>query len=105
MLDQRGPLLPHRWVCGDDEMGRCSWFRQELQSRHERYLLAVPSNTSVRDLRAPDPPYPDHGRRPQVAGLRTEHRPGEHGAVLGVSPYDLFGNVALSHRKPSLQAI
>jgi hypothetical protein len=52
MLDQRGPLLPHAWVAGDDEMGRCSWFRQELRARGERYLLAVPSNTAVRDLRA-----------------------------------------------------
>src|ERR1700722_20283876 len=26
MLDTRGPLLPHAWVAGDDEMGRCSWF-------------------------------------------------------------------------------
>jgi SRSO17 transposase len=26
MLDERGPLLPHAWVAGDDEMGRCSWY-------------------------------------------------------------------------------
>lgn len=66
MLDQRGPSLPHAWISGDDEMGRSSWFRQELRSRHECYLLAVPSNTAVRDLTAPDPPYGGHGRRPQV---------------------------------------
>ncbi|MGG7379229.1 hypothetical protein ACQ7B2_10900, partial [Escherichia coli] len=66
MLDQRGPLLPHAWVSGDDEMGRCSWFRQELRSRQECYLLAVPSNTAVRDLTAADPPYRGHGRRPSV---------------------------------------
>jgi SRSO17 transposase len=66
MLDERGPLLPHGWVAGDDEMGRCSWFRQELRARGERYLLAVPSNTAVRDLTAPDPPYGGHGRRPQA---------------------------------------
>jgi SRSO17 transposase len=66
MLDQRGPELPHAWVSGDDELGRCSWFRQELRARHERYLLAVPSNTAVRDLTAPDPPYGGHGRRPQA---------------------------------------
>src|SRR5262245_35141475 len=53
---RRGPLLPHSWVSGDDETGRCSWFRQELCSRQERHLLAVPSNTTVRDLRAADPP-------------------------------------------------
>lgn len=64
MLDGSGPALPHAWVSGDDEMGRSSWFRQQLQSRGEGYLLAVPSNTSVRDLAAPDPPYPGCGRPP-----------------------------------------
>jgi hypothetical protein len=65
MLDERGPALPHGWVSGDDELGRCSWFRRELQSRDECYLLAVPSNTSVRDLAAADPPYPGRGRPAQ----------------------------------------
>jgi SRSO17 transposase len=60
MLDEQGPLLPHRWVAGDDEMGRSSWFRQQLRQRNERYLLAVPSNTLVRDLVA-EPAYPGHG--------------------------------------------
>ena len=64
MLDGHGPALPHGWVSGDDEMGRSSWFRQQLQSRGECYLLAVPSNTSVRDLAAPDPTYPGCGRPP-----------------------------------------
>ena len=72
MLDRHGPLLPHAWVAGDDEMGRCSWFRQELQGRGERYLLAVPSNTTVRDLKAPDPPYTGPGRRPQVPFVRVD---------------------------------
>src|SRR4051812_16905176 len=26
MLDERTAVLPHAWVAGDDEMGRCSWF-------------------------------------------------------------------------------
>jgi len=43
MLDQHKAVLPHAWVAGDDEMGRCSWFRRELSERGERYLLAVPS--------------------------------------------------------------
>jgi SRSO17 transposase len=64
MLDEGGPRLPHTWVSGDDEMGRSSWFRQQLQARGECYLLAVPSNTSVRDLAAPDPPYSGYGRPP-----------------------------------------
>jgi SRSO17 transposase len=71
MLDQRGPLLPHGWLSGDDEMGRCSWFRQELRKRGESYLLAVPANTLVRDLLAEDPPYSGHGRRPQVPFARA----------------------------------
>ena len=66
MLDQRGALLPHAWVTGDDEMGRSSWFRKELRRRGECYLLAVPSNTQVRDLAAPSPPAPGRGR-PRLA--------------------------------------
>jgi SRSO17 transposase len=72
MLDERAPLLPHAWVSGDDEMGRCTWFRQELRSRGECYLLAVPSNTAVRDLTAADPPYGGQGRRPSVPFLRAD---------------------------------
>src|SRR5512135_2805362 len=45
MLDEQGSLLPHAWIAGDDEMGRSSGFRQKLQGRGERYMLAVPSNT------------------------------------------------------------
>jgi SRSO17 transposase len=97
MLDQRGPLLPHAWVSGDDELGRSSGFRRELRSRHERYLLAVPSNTAVRDLTAPDPPYAGHGRRPlapftgvgrwraalpEAAWQTIEVRAGEKGPVV-----------------------
>jgi SRSO17 transposase len=63
MLDGQGDLLPHQWITGDDEMGRSSWFRQQLRHRDESYLLAVPSNTLVRDLRAAEPPYSGRGRR------------------------------------------
>src|SRR5207248_3531992 len=72
MLDGSGPALPHGWVSGDDELGRSSWFRRQLQSRGECYLLAVPSNTSVRDLAAPDPPYPGHGRPPMAPFGRAD---------------------------------
>ncbi len=72
MLDEHGPRLPHAWIAGDDEMGRCSWFREELRSRGERYLLAVPSNTTVRDLKAPDPQPSGRGRRPRTAFLRVD---------------------------------
>jgi SRSO17 transposase len=72
MLDEQGGLLPHAWVAGDDEMGRSSWFRQQLRSRGERYLLAVPGNTLVRDLVAPDPPYGGHGRHPRAPFVRAD---------------------------------
>jgi SRSO17 transposase len=72
MLDEHGEALPHAWVSGDDEMGRSSWFRQQLRSRGEHYLLAVPSNTLVRDLRAPDPPPTGHGRRRRVPFVRVD---------------------------------
>src|SRR5262249_3695921 len=72
MLDEHGQLLPHAWIGGDDEMGRCSWFRQELSSRGERYLLAVPSNTKVRDLKAADPEPTGRGHRPRAAFVRVD---------------------------------
>jgi SRSO17 transposase len=66
MLKRRGKTLPHGWVAGDDEMGRPVWFRKRLAADKQRYLLAVPSNTSIRDLEAEPPPYGGHGRRPKV---------------------------------------
>lgn len=45
-------------------MGRPSWFRRRLAALHERYLLAVPSNTSIRDLETALPEYGGKGRRP-----------------------------------------
>ena len=65
MLDEHGETLPHAWIAGDDELGRSSWFRQQLRQRNERYLLAVPANTLVRDLKAPTPP--SQGTRPRLA--------------------------------------
>jgi SRSO17 transposase len=66
MLQRRGGALPHGWVAGDDEMGRPAWFRKRLANDKERYLLAVPSNTTVRDLEEPPPEYGGHGRRPKA---------------------------------------
>src|SRR5207245_262112 len=71
-LDEKGPLLPHSWVAGDDEMGRSTRFRRALQDRNERYLLAVPSNTLMRDLDATPPPYRGRGPRPQVPFVRVD---------------------------------
>lgn len=73
MLDEQGARLPHAWIAGDDELGRSSWFRQELRARNECYLLAVPSNTLVRDLAAPAPAYAGHGPRPQLPFIRVDH--------------------------------
>jgi SRSO17 transposase len=72
MLDERGPSLPHAWIAGDDELGRSSCFRKELRLRKEHYLLAVPSNTLVRDLTLPDPPYSGRGPRPKVPFTRVD---------------------------------
>jgi SRSO17 transposase len=72
MLDECGNQLPHGWVAGDDEMGRSSRFRRDLQSRTERYLLAVPSNTLVRDLDVPPPEYSGRGRRRMSPFLRMD---------------------------------
>lgn len=62
LLDQHGATLKHRWVVGDDEMGRPTWFRLELQQRGEQYLLAVPSNTLIRDLEVEPPTGSGIGR-------------------------------------------
>ncbi len=66
MLGRRGGTLPHGWVAGDDEMGRPAWFRRRLAHDGERYLLAVPANTTVRALEEPPPEYGGHGRRPKA---------------------------------------
>jgi SRSO17 transposase len=73
MLDRRGEALPHGWISGDDEMGRPAWFRKKLAARDERYLLAVPSNTSIRDLEAEPPPYKGQGRRPKPPFQGVRH--------------------------------
>ena len=72
MLAEHGATLPHAWIAGDDEMGRSSAFRRDLQALRERYLLAVPSNTLVRDLEAALPEYCGRGPRPQVPFVRVD---------------------------------
>jgi SRSO17 transposase len=72
MLDEHGAVLPHAWVAGDDEMGRPSGFRLKLRGRGERYLLAVPSNTWVRDVEAPPPERASRGPRPWSPFLRAD---------------------------------
>jgi SRSO17 transposase len=67
MLKETGSLLPHGWVGGDDEMGRSSRFRAELRRLGERYLLAVPSTTTVRDLEGAMPQWSGRGPHPKRA--------------------------------------
>src|SRR5438876_4594242 len=65
MLAQNGAGLPHSWIAGDDEMGRPYWFHRRLAALGERYLLAVPSNTAIRDLETAPPAASGRGRRSQ----------------------------------------
>jgi len=67
MLKETGPLLPHAWVTGDDEMGRSSRFRAELRRLNEPYLLAVPSHTTIRDLEGAVPEWSGRGPHPKRA--------------------------------------
>lgn len=97
MLKTHGPYLPHRWIAGDDEMGRSSRFRRDLRAMDEQYLLDVPSNTNIRDLQAPAPAYGGRGRfpkqpfqrvdiwrdsLPKSAWTRIEVRDGEKGPLV-----------------------
>jgi SRSO17 transposase len=72
MLDEHGAALPHAWVAGDDEMGHPFDFRRKLAGRDERYLLAVPSNTWIRDIEAPPPEPGRRGPRPWNPFLRMD---------------------------------
>ncbi|MCP4899658.1 MAG: IS701 family transposase [bacterium] len=72
MLNKHGQQLPHTWICGDDEMGRPYWFRRHLHKLTERYLLAVPSNTLIRDLEAEPPKYSGRGRHPKRPWTRVD---------------------------------
>ena len=65
MLQSNGRHLPHKWIAGDDEMGRSSRFRRDLRVLGQQYLLAVPSNTSIRDLGSPPPAYGGRGKPPK----------------------------------------
>jgi SRSO17 transposase len=72
MLDRHQVRLPHQWVTGDNEMGRATDFRRALRERREQYLLAVPSNTLIRDLQASDPAYRGNGRPPKRPHSRVD---------------------------------
>jgi SRSO17 transposase len=72
MLAECGAALPHAWIAGDDEMGRSGRFRLDLHALGERYLLAVPCDTLLRDLDAPTPEYGGRGRLPKTPFQRVD---------------------------------
>jgi SRSO17 transposase len=74
LLDRSLPGLPHGWIVGDDEFGRASAFRAALCGRHERYVLDVPCNTTVRDLerRRPRRRRAGRGRKREVPFTRAD---------------------------------
>jgi SRSO17 transposase len=72
MLAECGASLPHAWVAGDDEMGRNATFRRDLHALGERYLLAVPCDTLIRDLDVPAPAYQGRGRLPKTPFRRVD---------------------------------
>ena len=97
MLKNNGKYLPHAWIAGDDEMGRSSHFRRDLRALDERYVLAVPSNTGIRDLDSAPPAYGGRGPPPKQpfgrvdrwrdsladdAWTRVDVRDGEKGPLL-----------------------
>jgi SRSO17 transposase len=95
MLREKGPLLPHAWIAGDEEFGRSTQFRRDLRALQERYLLAVPCNTLVQTLetdvsnvaqKRPLPPFQrvDRWRAalPESAWTRVEVRDGEKGPLV-----------------------
>jgi len=95
MIGRHRATLPHAWIAGDDEMGRNSGFRDQLRTMNERYLLAVPCNTLVRDLDAVAPPQRGPGGPPKVPfqradgrmktvpnWVRLEVRPGQKGPLV-----------------------
>ena len=72
MLQERGAALPHGWIAGDDEMGRPYWFRRRLAHLAERYMLAVPGTTLIRDQEVDPPAYSGRGRHPKRPWQRVD---------------------------------
>jgi hypothetical protein len=72
MLQASGPWLPHRWIAGDDERGRPYGCRRRLDRLGERYMLAVPGNTLLRDLETAPLASSGRGRLPQRPWQRLD---------------------------------
>ena len=74
MLDEHGRSCPTRWVAGDDEMGRSSGFRRDLQGRGERYLSGGPLEHPGPRPRCAAPGLRRPGRRPLSPFRRLDRR-------------------------------
>src|SRR3954470_10970904 len=74
LLARSLPGLSHGWITGDDEFGRPAEFRAALPHRHERYVLDVPCNTTIRDLERRRPPRRKAGvgRKREVPFVRAD---------------------------------
>jgi SRSO17 transposase len=88
-LLERSAAMPHRWVAADDEFGRVTAFRAELRLRKTTYVVDVPSNTLVREIkRRSDGGKPAYervdewaARQPTKRWKTIRVRPGEKGII------------------------
>jgi SRSO17 transposase len=105
MIGNRRAVLPHAWIAADDEFGKVTHFRRDLNEMGERYVLAIPGNITARVLDNEEIPHCGPGgptaRRfesvrntrdalPPTAWQRVEVRDGEKGPLqveLAIVPH------------------
>ena len=105
MIAARGELLPHAWIAADDEFGKVTHFRRDLNEMGERYVLAIPGNITARELDNEELPRCGPGgpaaspfqsvtkirnQLPAAAWQRVEVRDGEKGPLqveLAIVPH------------------
>lgn len=56
MIRNRRATLPHAWIAADDEFGKVTHFRRDLNEMGERYVLAIPGNITARVLEGEEIP-------------------------------------------------
>ena len=88
LLERHGRSLPHKWVTGDDELGRPIAFRRTLHTLGEQYMLAVPCNTKINVL-GEEPPNSPKVQQPSVRSSiqimrRTASQPEERWIKIDV---------------------
>jgi SRSO17 transposase len=83
MVFNRGKLLPHSWIVGDENYGRPTEMRDLLHHHDERYMLEVPCNAKVRLARGGDWMRADvwAASLPSRAWERFTVRDGEKGPI------------------------